>query len=77
MGVPHQPLGVFVINQHTVSSIFGSVRHGPRVSELPSQHASWALKVFRFFKHWFVLNPNHLTGSVIKPQEDEIPQTLI
>jgi hypothetical protein len=70
MGVPDQPLGVFVINQHTVSSIFGSVRHGPRVSEFPSQHASWALKVVRNLKGWVFPNSNHLTISVTEPEED-------
>tara|TARA_B100000809_G_scaffold186405_1_gene184567 strand:- start:356 stop:499 length:144 start_codon:yes stop_codon:yes gene_type:complete len=34
------------------------------------------LKVFRIFKHWFLLNPNHMTGSVTELEEDEIPQTL-
>ncbi len=77
MGVPDQPLGVFVINQHTVSNIFGSLRHGPRVSEFPSQHASRALKVCRIFKDWGFLNPDRLTDPVIKPKEDQVPQAVI
>ena len=53
-----------------MNCVFGPVHHGLRVSSLPSQHASWALKVVRNLKGWVFPNSNHLTISVTEPEED-------